>query len=80
MIGVLLTSPKNAREIWNSDCVTTLLRLDLSVHCLSIDSNKKKYDGGNYFVACGALCPSSLGPDACNVGTDFKASRRRVEL
>lgn len=76
MVGVLVISPKDAREAWNSDRVTMLVRVDPSVHCLSIDGDEKKYNGGEYFVACGALHLSSLGPEACNVGTHSKASHR----
>lgn len=80
MVEIPATSPKNAREAWSSDRVTSLVRVNPNDHCLALDGDEKKYDGGDYFVACGSLNPSSVGPDACNIGTHKADGRRRVVL
>lgn len=46
MVDIPTTSPKNARDAWNSDRVTKLVLVDPVVHCLSIDGDEKKHDGG----------------------------------
>eukprot|EP00956_Cyclotella_meneghiniana_P024591 scaffold49562_cov20-Cyclotella_meneghiniana.AAC.1 len=50
------------------------------LHCLSFDGEIKNYDGGEFFVACGMEHPSSIGPEACNVGTHKNVGRKRFEL
>jgi len=79
MVDMPATSPKNGREAWNSDRVTTLFRVDPTLHCLSLDGDDKKYDSGEYYVACGMEHPSSMGPEACNVGTHKATGRKRLE-
>lgn len=79
-VDLPVTSPKNARDAWNGDRVTSLLKVDPRLHCLAIDGDEKKYDGGGYFVACASLHSTYLGADACSVGTHAKASRLRLEL
>eukprot|EP00956_Cyclotella_meneghiniana_P001323 scaffold1440_cov23-Cyclotella_meneghiniana.AAC.4 len=80
MVDLPATSPKNARDAWNSDRNTTLARVDPEVHCLSFDGDIAKYDDGDYFVACGMEHPSSIGLGACNVGTHKNAGRKRFDL
>ena len=79
-VDLPVTSPKNAKDAWNSDRVTSLIRVDPQVHCLAIDGDDRKYDGGDYFVGCASSHPSSIGPDACTVGTHSKPGRIRIEL
>lgn len=80
MIDVPVTSPKNARDAWNADRVTTLVRVDPEVHCLAFDGDDRKHDGGEFFVACSSTHPLSTGPEACTIGTHSKPNRVRVEL
>ena len=80
MVEMPATSPKNARDAWNSDRATSLVRVDPMLHCLSFDGEIKNYDGGEFFVACGMEHPSSIGPEACNVGTHKNVGRKRFEL
>jgi hypothetical protein len=75
-----LTSPKSAQDAWNSDKKTSLMRVDPWVHCLSIDGDAKKHDGGNFFVACASPGAMSRATAACTVGTHTMADRPKVVL
>jgi hypothetical protein len=80
MVDMPMTSPKNARDAWNSERETTLTRVDPLVHCLSLDGDEKRYDGGEYYVACGMEHSLLIGPEACNVGTHKNPGRKRFDL
>eukprot|EP00956_Cyclotella_meneghiniana_P022890 scaffold43790_cov38-Cyclotella_meneghiniana.AAC.6 len=56
MVDIPMTSPKNARDAWNSDRVTKLVLVDPVIHCLSIDGDEKKHDGGNYTLSLAVHC------------------------
>jgi hypothetical protein len=75
-----LTSSKSAQDAWNSEKKTSLMRVDPGVHCLSIDGDAKKHDGGNFFVACASPGAMSRAPTACTVGTHTVADRPKVVL
>jgi hypothetical protein len=74
------TSPKNAQDAWISDKRTTLLRVDPSYHCLSLDGDLSKYQGGEYFVACASPGRDALTADACTIGTHGQAKRTKLDL
>ena len=74
------TSPRNAQEAWSSDKKTCLTLIDPMVHCLAFDGDISKYQGGEFFVACGSKNPETLEAGACSIGTHSHAGRVRVVI
>ena len=80
IVDLPATSPKAAKDAWNADKTTVLMRVDPDLHCLAIDGALNKHDGGEFFVACASLKTTSLDAGACTIGTHEKKGRPKVIL
>lgn len=74
------TSPRSAQDAWDSEKKTHLMLVDPSVHCLALDGDIAKYQGGGFFVACGSKGAKALDAGACSVGTHSHADRVKVPI
>lgn len=80
-VDIPSTSPRNAQEAWGSDKKTSLTLVDpMVVHCIAFDGDISKYQGGEFFVACGSKSPETLEAGGCSIRTHSQPGWIRVVI
>lgn len=74
------TSPRSAQDAWDSEKKTHLTLVDPLVHCLALDGDMAKYQGGDFFIACASKEPNSVDATACSIGTHTHSDRVKVVI